>query len=319
MTQQFHGGVHPPHARYLRPDAGRYIRPDALRFIRPDVARVLAPGTAAADMFPGINHKFRADQRRIPAGQSGAGRWTDMLASLIFGGPSSSETAEEDEGDEDSGEERGPSTGAEETFRNAYAEVGEAPSVEEIDASPASGSVWGESEGPELETDITASEPGNAELADPTDPLPIVPVAQRSRSFTDKYGDPYYSPGGHHEMPQSTFRKWDLQPETRRVFDDATTGSLPTDTFRTGPNGLPQGHFWNGPDGAHGRYNQAVNELSEKFLSDRSIRPSEMTPDDAWQLLAEIRESKDPRIRDYNDSVRLLRKLRMLRTGRGSQ
>jgi hypothetical protein len=319
MTQPFHGGRHPPHARYLRPDAGRYIRPDALRFIRPDAARVLAPGTTAADMFPGIDHKFRADQRRIPAGQFGVGRWTDMLVSLIFGGASSSETAEEDEGDEDNAEESGSSTGEEETFRNAYAEVGEAPSVEQIDASPALGSLRGESEGPELETDITPSEPGNADLADPTDPLPIVPIAQRSRSFTDKYGDPYYSPGGHHEMPQSTFRKWDLQPETRRVFDDATTGSLPTDTFRAGPDGLPQGHFWNGPDGAHGRYNQAVNELSEKFLSDRSIRPSDMTPDDAWQLLSEIRESKDPRIRDYNDSIRLLRRLRMLRTGRGSQ
>ena len=106
-----------------------------------------------------------------------------MLVSLIFGGASSSETAEEDEGDEDNAEESGSSTGEEETFRSAYAEVGEAPSVEQIDASPALGSLRGESEGPELETDITPSEPGNAELADPTDPLPIVPIAQRSQLY----------------------------------------------------------------------------------------------------------------------------------------
>lgn len=324
MTHQWNDEADPQRARYLRPDAGRYIRPDALRFIRPDVARVLGPCTTTAEMFPATDHKFRADQRRIPAGQFGAGRWTDMLMSLVFGGPSAnldSEEEEEDEseGDDENDDDRAPSTGAVESFRNAYAEAEEAPSVETVDASWMPDSLPVESEDLKLETDITPSEPSNTDQVDLTDPLPIVPVAQRSRSFTDKYGDPYYSPGGHHEMPQSTFRKWDLQPETRRVFDDATTGSLPNGTFRTDPDGVPQGHFWNGPDGAHSRYNQAVNELSEKFLNERNIRPSEMTPDDAWQLLAEIRESKDPRIRDYNDSVRLLRRLRFLRTGRGSQ
>lgn len=324
MTHQWHDEADPQRARYLRPDAGRYIRPDASRFVRPDVARVLAPGTTTAEMFPGADLKFRADQRRIPAGQFGAGRWTDMLLSLVLGGPSAAPDSDEEEDDESEGDEesddgRAPSTGAVEAFRNAYAEAEEAPSVEAVDASWVPDSLPVGSEDLEIETDIAPSEPSSAELIDPNDPLPIIPAAQRSRSFTDKYGDPYYSPGGHHEMPQSTFRKWDLQPETRRVFDEATTGPLPKDTFRTSPNGVPQGHFWNGADGAHGRYNQAVNELSEKFLNDRNIRPSEMTPDDAWQLLAEIRESKDPRIRDYNDSVRLLRRLRFLRTGRGFQ
>jgi hypothetical protein len=319
MMDRSSDGAHASQARYLRPDASRYIRPDALRFVRPDVVRVLAPGETAAEI------KYRADQRRIPAGQFGGGRWTDTLLTLIFGEPPSTDKEDED-GEDDDGTEDDDSdddgervSNAEETFRNAYADT---PPIADVDdgSTSSDGDGLHQDAGLEIETDVGPSPSDDTTApSDQTDPLPIVPVAQRSRSFTDKYDDPYYSPGGHHEMPQGVFKKWDLQPETRRVFDDATTGPLPRDTFRTSPDGVPQGHFWNGPDGAHGRYNQAVNELSEKFLNDRNIRPSEMTPDDAWQLLAEIRESKDPRIRDYNDSVRLLRRLRLLRTGRGSQ
>ena len=115
------------------------------------------------------------------------------------------------------------------------------------------------------------------------------------------------------------FQKWDLQPETRQVFNDGTTEPVPRDTFRTSPDGVPQGHFWDGPDGAHAEYNDAVRELTDRFMNDRGISPSQITPDHAWELLGEIRESADPRIRGYNDSVRLLRRLKLLRTGRGSQ
>lgn len=225
-------GAHSLQARYLRPDASRYIRPDALRFVRPDVARVLAPGTAA-ELFPDTDLKYRADQRRIPAGQSGGGRWTDMLLTLIFGGPSSADSEDEDVEDDDGTEdddndddgERVPS--AEETFRNAYA--GSPPITDVDDGSTSSdGDGSYQDAGPEIETDIGSSQSDDTTApVDQTDPLPIVPVAQRSRFFTDKYGDPYYSPGGHHEMPQSIFQKWDLQPETRRVFNEGTTGLCP--------------------------------------------------------------------------------------------
>lgn len=64
-------------ARFMRPDAARFMRPDAHRWIRPDVARFLKPGTNPADVFPALDRKYNPTQRRIPAGRTGGGRWTD--------------------------------------------------------------------------------------------------------------------------------------------------------------------------------------------------------------------------------------------------
>jgi hypothetical protein len=64
-------------ARFMRSDAARYMRPDATRYIRPDVARFLKPGTDPADVFPALDRKYNPNQRRIPAGRPGSGRWTD--------------------------------------------------------------------------------------------------------------------------------------------------------------------------------------------------------------------------------------------------
>jgi len=62
-------------ARFMRHDAARFMRPDAARWIRPDVARFLKPGTDPADVFVAL--KYSPTQRRIPAGRTGGGRWTD--------------------------------------------------------------------------------------------------------------------------------------------------------------------------------------------------------------------------------------------------
>lgn len=73
-------------ARFKRPDAARWIRPDAARFFPPDVARYLKPGTDPAEVFPGLDQKYSPNQRRVPAGQSGGGRWTDGTGSNGGGG-----------------------------------------------------------------------------------------------------------------------------------------------------------------------------------------------------------------------------------------
>lgn len=139
----------------------------------------------------------------------------------------------------------------------------------------------------------------------------------QSRSTLDADGQSYYQRGGHHEMAKGIYKKWKLRPETRRVFEQATTGTIPKGLIKTTPDGTPVGHFWNGPGGAHGRYNEAIEELGERFLARKGLATEEMTPDHAWELLAEIRKSQDPRIRDYNNALRTLRRLFRLRPGRG--
>jgi hypothetical protein len=86
--------------------------------------------------------------------------------------------------------------------------------------------------------------------------------------------------------------------------------------IRTTPEGVPVGNIW---DGAHRSYNTAVQELSERFIQTNNLTPEIMTPDDAWALLKEIRETDDPRIRNFNRNIRLLRRLIGVRVGRGTE
>lgn len=142
-------------------------------------------------------------------------------------------------------------------------------------------------------------------------------IAQVSTgTLTDALGEPYYRPGGHHEAPRAVYDKWNLPPETRQVFKEATTGTVPELRIRTSPDGTPQGHLWNK---AHFEYNEAVRQLGDRFLEKNRITPEQMTPDHAREMPKEIRESRDPRIRDYNQTIRLIRRIYRLRTGRGME
>jgi hypothetical protein len=143
-----------------------------------------------------------------------------------------------------------------------------------------------------------------------------VQFAQLGGTLTDADGVPYYRPGGHHEMPQAIYKNWDLQRETRKIFDESSTGKVGA-TLRLTPDGVRQGNVWDGDGGLHRAYNEAVKELSDRFLRDRGLRSdaSDMTPDYAHALLKQIRESEDPRIRDFNHNIRRIQRLRRLRSG----
>ena len=134
-------------------------------------------------------------------------------------------------------------------------------------------------------------------------------------TLTDADGTPYYKPGGHHEMPKGIYEKWDLPPETEKVFREATTGRIPPAAIRMTPDGEPIGNFWGK---AHRDYNDAIGELASRFLERNNIGPQQMTPDQARDLLKEIRESDDPRIRNFNNALRVLRRVFPLR-GRGNE
>ena len=69
-------------------------------------------------------------------------------------------------------------------------------------------------------------------------------------------------------------------------------------------------------DKAHKEYNQAFEELVETYIEKNKITKEQMTPDHANEVLKQVRESKDPRIRDFNNTMRFIRRVYRLRTGR---
>jgi len=120
-------------------------------------------------------------------------------------------------------------------------------------------------------------------------------------------------------MQKSIYEKWDLLPETEQVFKNSTTGTLPKGRVFTSPDGELRGHFW---DESHRRYRVALEELSNRFLRENDIMETiRMTPDQARDLLAEIRKSENPAIRDYNRAMRLIgwNYRQGLRIGRSNQ
>jgi hypothetical protein len=100
--------------------------------------------------------------------------------------------------------------------------------------------------------------------------------------------------GGHHYVPKEIFEKLfkskRLRPETRKVFDEAVTGSL--------PKGLHKN------DGPHRDYTKAVSDLWDKFLKRHEIRPEDMTPAQAQKFVYEVLHSDDPRISLFNGRLR---------------
>jgi hypothetical protein len=105
-------------------------------------------------------------------------------------------------------------------------------------------------------------------------------------------------------------------PETRKIFDQSTSGELPKGRVLVDDSGIPKGHYWDGPRGEHAQYNDAVKELMENFMRDRNITPETTTPDHARDILKAIRASEDPRIRNYTRMIRMLRQIFRLRGGR---
>ena len=94
---------------------------------------------------------------------------------------------------------------------------------------------------------------------------------------------------GHHFVPRSLYRGLPLRPETRKVFDEGTTGRLHAEP-----------HGWSA---AHQAYNEAVDQHLHRFMETNNIRPDQMTPDQAQSFLREIKRSPEPRIRDYNTRI----------------
>lgn len=92
---------------------------------------------------------------------------------------------------------------------------------------------------------------------------------------------------GHHYVPRQVYKNRRLREDTRKVFEETTSGRL--DDTRI-----------NMFDSSHRAYNKAVNEQFDRFLTKKSISEEQMTPQHAHEFLGEILTSRDPRIRNFN-------------------
>lgn len=115
-----------------------------------------------------------------------------------------------------------------------------------------------------------------------------------------------YAQNGHHTLPRANYKNLPLQPETRQVFEKATSGKINI-----------RGHQF---DEFHRRYNDATKEFMEKYMRENNIAAEKMTPDQARSILRAIDESDDSRIRTYREMIKRLRLFFRLRSGgRGSE
>jgi hypothetical protein len=103
-------------------------------------------------------------------------------------------------------------------------------------------------------------------------------------------GAQYAAGWEHHFVPWATFNKYTLQPQTREVFVDATSGPL-ADT---------RANRWSSE---HAAYNEAVDEAFISYLERNNIpadRTERLTPAQANEFLDEVFYSSDTRIRSFN-------------------
>jgi hypothetical protein len=141
----------------------------------------------------------------------------------------------------------------------------------------------------------------------PADPVRVLPASHLagssqnsnddSRVVSDITPDNKWIPGAqyavgweHHFVPWATFDKYTLQPETRKVFVDATSGPL-ADT---------RANRWS-PE--HAAYNDAVDEAFISYLERNNIavdHTERLTPVQANEFIDEVFYSSDPRIRSFN-------------------
>ena len=305
-----------PDSPYLRHQQQRWTRHDAHLWVRHDAARFLPPGMDAADLYPTLARKPDAAQAAAFEAEVAAGyRLLAVLREEVAELRAELKRRRLEEAkyspDQPRVPKRNPGGGQ---FTRIGGGIGQSPSANisqpmgDVDI----GDLTGSSEtGGLFDTAPADTSLDGVDLAGNFNQ-----VGSDGKPVTDVDGSPYYAPKGHHEMPQGLYSKWNLSPETAKVFDQSTTGELPKGRVPIDDNGIPKRHYWDGASGQHGQYNSAVKELSETFMRDHNITPETMTPDHARNLLQAIRESEDPRIRDYNRMIRMLRRVFRFRGGR---
>ena len=137
---------------------------------------------------------------------------------------------------------------------------------------------------------------------------PRVPAGSREGGqwTSDGNGPSVILVAGHHFVPKGIYETLPLQPETKKVFENRTTGPLQDRTSN---------YF----DKEHRLYNDAVGEELNKFMQEKGIQPEQMTPEQAGEFVDRILKSGDPRIRGLNLRMYMRGIMKMLRRSRGGE
>jgi hypothetical protein len=142
------------------------------------------------------------------------------------------------------------------------------------------------------------------------------------RVLSDAIPDNEWIPGadyaaryGHHYAARQSWENLPLRPETRRVFEKAVSGPLPDKIWSR----REQRWLRHTYDKAHREYNVAVSQLIHNYMRVNRIRPRQMTPEQAEEIVQAIFASSDPRIRRYNYMINVMRRYIRRFGGRGSK
>jgi hypothetical protein len=298
----------------------RWTRHDAHLWIRHDAARWLKPGTDPADVYPTLARKADAAkaaafEEELAAEVAAGYRLLAILRAEVdeLRAELKRRRLEESKYSPDQPRipKRNPGGGQ---FTRIGGGIGQSPSADI--AQPMGNVDVGNVTGSSDVGGLFNIGPGDGNVDGVDLAANFNQVGSDGKPVTDVDGGPYYAPGGHHAAPEGVYSKMNFPPETRKIFDQSTSGELPKGRVFVDDSGIAQGHYWDGPAGRHRQYNDAVKELMEDFMRDRSITPETTTPDDARDILKAIRESEDPRIRNYTRMIRMLRQIFRLRGGR---
>jgi hypothetical protein len=261
----------------------RWIRHDAHLWIQPDIARWMKPGVDPADVIPALaRDRAQAEEAKARAHAAEDAAFAAQIAAsyrLL--------AALRVEVDELKAELK----------RQRLEEAKYSPDQPRIPKRNPGGGQWtriggGAGQSPSANVAQPMGSVDAGDVAGSSDAQGLFGIAPDGRSVDgadlaanfnqvgsdgkpvfDVDGSPYYAPGGHHEMPRGVYSKWDLSPETAKVFDQSTTGELPSGRVPIEDDGTTGRHFWDGSKGAHQKYNDAVKQLSDSFMKQRNITP----------------------------------------------
>jgi hypothetical protein len=143
-----------------------------------------------------------------------------------------------------------------------------------------------------------------------------VETEQNPSVLSDATTDEDWTPGaqysgvGHHWVLRKHFKG--MQPETKKVFNRATSGEVPLGV-RDSIEGKTRYHRW---DDAHRKYDKAADNLINDFAQAQGVARNDLTPAHANQILNLVANSQVPHIKDYREFILRLARMFALRTGR---